>query len=149
MNSITKKIIQILIVLLAIIVLLTILYGIEHLLFSKPEIPSLIKERTAPVAKVAIAQPTTPATSNTAVVTANADIGKKIVETKCIICHGTGVAGAPKYGDAAAWKPRLAKGMPTLFSHVKNGFNAMPPKGTCAECSDADLQAALEYMTKQ
>lgn len=149
MHTLTKKIIQILIVLAGIALLFGVLYIVEHLLYTEFHTPELIKERTAPVAKVAIATTTSAAPNASATTTVSADVGKKIVETKCIICHGTGVAGAPKFGDTAAWKPRLAKGMPTLFSHVKNGFNAMPPKGTCAECSDADLQAALEYMVKK
>lgn len=64
----------------------------------------------------------------------------------CGICHGTGVANAPKFGDAAAWQPRLAKGMDALLASVKNGLNAMPPKGMCMDCSDADYKALIDYM---
>lgn len=75
--------------------------------------------------------------------------GKDVYDSKCFACHGTGAAGAPKLGDKAAWEPRIAKGMDTLMTHAKNGFNAMPPMGTCMDCSDDELKAAIEYMTSQ
>jgi cytochrome c5 len=110
--------------------------------------PELIRARTAPVGKVNIATPATAPTVVAAqtVVAAAGDVGKKIYEGKCVICHGSGLAGAPKFGDAAAWKSHIAKGLSVLFQHVRDGFNAMPPKGTCMECSDADLKAAINYM---
>lgn len=75
--------------------------------------------------------------------------GEQIYQSSCVACHGSGVAGAPKLGDAAAWAPRIAQGMGTLLTHAVNGLNAMPPKGTCASCSEEDLQAAIEYMVGQ
>jgi cytochrome c5 len=72
--------------------------------------------------------------------------GKEVYQASCFACHGTGAAGAPKTGDQAAWAPRIDKGMDTLMNHAINGFNAMPPKGTCMACSDDDLRAAVEYM---
>lgn len=75
-------------------------------------------------------------------------LGEKIYKTNCLVCHAAGVAGAPKMGDKGAWAPRVAQGMDVLLSHAVKGFKAMPPKGTCASCSDADLKAAIEYMTK-
>ena len=74
------------------------------------------------------------------------DTGKKIYDTKCMACHAAGVAGAPKLGDKAAWAPRIATGMDAMMAIVMTGKNAMPPKGTCMDCSDADLKAAVEYM---
>jgi cytochrome c5 len=50
-------------------------------------------------------------------------------------------------GDAAAWAPRLAKGMEALLVSVNNGLNAMPPKGMCFDCTDADYTALIEYMS--
>ncbi|GLS84856.1 c-type cytochrome [Paraferrimonas haliotis] len=66
----------------------------------------------------------------------------------CQVCHDMGVAGAPKKGDAAAWEPRLQKGMDNLVLSIKQGMNAMPPGGMCTDCSDDDYKAAIEYMAK-
>ena len=73
--------------------------------------------------------------------------GKATYDSKCSVCHASGVAGAPKFGDKEAWAPRIAAGMDSLMKSAIEGKNAMPPKGTCMDCSDADLKAAVEYMT--
>jgi len=75
--------------------------------------------------------------------------GQTIYKTACIACHDAGVAGAPKLGDKAAWAPRIAKGSDALYSNLQNGLNAMPPKGTCMNCSEDELKAVLDYMIKQ
>ncbi len=69
-------------------------------------------------------------------------------DKSCKMCHDTGLMGAPKTGDAAAWAPRLEKGNDVLLKHAIEGFNAMPPKGTCMDCTDEDLQKLIEKMTK-
>lgn len=66
----------------------------------------------------------------------------------CIACHSTGAANAPKTGDAAAWEPRLAKGMDVLVQSTTNGLGAMPPRGMCMECTPEDYKALIEYMAK-
>jgi cytochrome c5 len=76
---------------------------------------------------------------------AEPDMGK--YNKSCAVCHAAGVAGAPKVGDAAAWEPRLAKGMDTLLTSVKNGLNAMPPKGMCFDCTDEDYKELIKYMS--
>ena len=75
--------------------------------------------------------------------------GKQIYSSTCFACHATGAAGAPKVGDRAAWSARIAQGDATLLQHAMHGFNAMPPKGGCATCSDTDIRAAIAYMTAQ
>ena len=75
--------------------------------------------------------------------------GQKIYQASCQACHAAGVAGAPKLGDKEAWAPRIAKGNDALFSSVKNGLNAMPPKGACMSCSDEELRSAIAYMISQ
>jgi cytochrome c5 len=65
----------------------------------------------------------------------------------CIACHASGAAGAPRFGNAADWAPRLAKGVDKLLQSTKNGLNAMPPKGLCMDCSDADFKALIQYMS--
>ncbi len=86
-----------------------------------------------------------------AVETATAPDGEKVYRNSCIGCHGSGAANAPKLGDAAAWKPRIDKGMDALYAAAKNGIpgTAMMAKGTCGACSDEDLNAAVDYMVSK
>jgi len=72
--------------------------------------------------------------------------GEQVYNGSCMACHGTGVAGAPKVGDKAAWESRAGKGIDGLLKTAISGLNAMPPKGTCADCSDEELKGAIEYM---
>ncbi|MBI3432164.1 MAG: cytochrome c5 family protein [Hydrogenophilales bacterium] len=72
--------------------------------------------------------------------------GKVVFEAVCVACHGTGVAGAPKLGDKAAWGPRVSQGYATLYSHALNGIRAMPAKGGNAALSEADLANAVGYL---
>ncbi|MGB0662564.1 MAG: c-type cytochrome [Pontibacterium sp.] len=71
--------------------------------------------------------------------------GEEVYKAACVACHGLGVAGAPKFGDAE-WNVRAAKGMDTLMANAINGINAMPARGTCMNCSDEEIQVAIEYM---
>jgi len=75
--------------------------------------------------------------------------GQKTYQTSCQACHATGAANAPKLGDKEAWAPRIATGVDALLAVAIKGKGAMPPKGACASCSDADLKAAIEYMVSQ
>ena len=75
--------------------------------------------------------------------------GAAIYNKTCSVCHAAGVAGAPKLGDKAAWAPRISQGVDAMVSTVSTGKGAMPPKGTCMDCSDADLKSAVEYMISQ
>ncbi len=77
---------------------------------------------------------------------ASAGGGKKTYETVCFACHGAGVAGAPKFGDKAAWAPRVAQGKDALHASALKGKGAMPPKGGNPALSDADVTAAVDYM---
>lgn len=78
-----------------------------------------------------------------------ADIGKKAYDAACIACHGAGIAGAPKFGDKAAWTARLGQGANVLYEHAIKGFQGkagfMPPKGG-ASIPDAEVKAAVDYM---
>ena len=82
-------------------------------------------------------------------VAANAAEGKTLYEASCVGCHGTGILGAPKVGDAAAWKARLAGGLPALVASAKAGKGAMPPKGGNAALTDAQLLSVVTYMVAQ
>lgn len=74
--------------------------------------------------------------------------GEQVYNQFCFACHAAGVAGAPLFGDAAAWAPRIAQGLDVLWEHTLNGINAMPAKGTCMSCSDDELRASMEYMVE-
>jgi cytochrome c5 len=73
--------------------------------------------------------------------------GKKVYDTACMACHATGVAGAPKFGDKAAWAPRLKTGMDALYTAALKGKGAMPAKAGNAALSDAEVKAGVDYMT--
>lgn len=71
-----------------------------------------------------------------------------VYNKSCGMCHNGQLPQAPKMGDAAAWEPRLKQGMPTLVKHVTEGFNAMPPRGLCMDCTAEDYEAVITYMSK-
>jgi len=72
--------------------------------------------------------------------------GEDTFNSSCTTCHTSGVAGAPKIGDAAAWATRSEKGLDGMFDLAKKGVNAMPPMGMCMTCTDDELKAAISYM---
>ena len=72
--------------------------------------------------------------------------GEEVFTSTCTMCHGAGIGGAPKFGDKAAWKTRIAQGLPTLHEHALAGIRGMPPRGTCTACSDDEVKAAVDYM---
>ena len=73
--------------------------------------------------------------------------GEAIYASVCKACHETGVAGAPKTGDKAAWAPRLASGMAALLKSAANGKGAMPARGGAPDLSDDELKAAVAFLT--
>jgi cytochrome c5 len=119
------------------------------------------KEPAAPAAPAATASATAAATTPPAAPAAQAAVstavaaapaatakpdGKKVYDTTCMVCHGTGVAGAPKFGDKAAWAPRIKAGVDTLYASALKGKGAMPAKGGNTALADADVKAAVDYM---
>lgn len=75
--------------------------------------------------------------------------GEEVYTAACSACHDSGAAGAPKFGDAGAWGDRISKGKETLYKHAINGFNAMPAKGGCGDCSDKEVQNAVDYIVAE
>ena len=73
--------------------------------------------------------------------------GEAIYASVCKACHESGVAGAPKTGDKAAWAPRLASGMAALLKSAANGKGAMPARGGAPDLSDDELKAAVAFLT--
>ncbi len=76
--------------------------------------------------------------------------GKEVYDVSCFACHATGAAGAPKFGDAAAWADRIAKGTDALHQSGLNGVpgTGMMAKGGCMNCSDDEVIAAVDYMVE-
>ena len=100
-----------------------------------------------PVGAVSVGAVTaTAAAGTTAAASSEPRTGDQVYNSTCMGCHASGVAGAPKVGDNAAWSGRAAKGIDGLLASALSGINAMPPKGTCADCSDDELKAAIQYM---
>ncbi|WP_350561196.1 c-type cytochrome [Psychrobacter sp. CAL346-MNA-CIBAN-0220] len=73
------------------------------------------------------------------------NVGAQLYNTQCMACHQNGLLNAPKYGDAAAWAPRIAKGKEILYTHSAKGFNQMPPQATNG-VTEAQIHAAVDYM---
>ena len=96
-------------------------------------------QRIQPVAKVAF-QKAAPAAGG------KARDGAAVYGSVCMACHASGVAGAPKAGDKAAWAPRIGKGSAALVKSVISGKGAMPPKGGGADLTDAEVKAAVEHL---
>jgi cytochrome c5 len=77
--------------------------------------------------------------------------GEQVYEYRCKTCHGRSTQGAPMPGDRGRWAARASQGMDTLMQHALDGYNQelMPPRGTCYNCSDAELKAGILYMLRQ
>jgi cytochrome c5 len=126
-------------------------YDAKHPAMSEEAIAQRIKPvgqvRLGDVADTAAAAPAAgaPAPAGDKPAAATPASGKSIYETACVACHGTGVAGAPKAGDKAAWAPRIAQGTETLYATAIKGKGAMPPKGG-TQVSDDEMKAAVDYL---
>lgn len=96
----------------------------------------------APAAEVASVAAAAPA--------ANAEVGKSVYNKTCSLCHGAGVAGAPKPGDKADWGPRIAQGKDVLYKHAIEGFTGskgqMPARGGGSSLTDDEVKAAVDHM---
>jgi cytochrome c5 len=108
--------------------------------------PALAAAPAANAVAPEAAAPAAPAAPSKA---ATADAGKALFTSTCSACHATGVAGAPKFADKAAWAPRLKQGTNVLYEHALKGFQGksgvMPPKGG-STASDDDVKSAVDYM---
>lgn len=109
-----------------------------------PAASSATPTAPAPAPAVPAAAPAAPAAAAPATVSSAA--GEALYKQACTVCHAAGVAGAPKFGDKAAWAARLPAGVDGLTASAIKGKNAMPPKGGAATASDADIKAAVAYM---
>jgi cytochrome c5 len=109
--------------------------------------PAAAPAAAAPEAVAAAPAPTAAAAVPTAA--GSADAGKKLYDSACVACHGAGIAGAPKFGDKAAWADRIKQGQSVLYEHAIKGFQGkagmMPPKGG-STASDEEIKAVVDYM---
>lgn len=99
----------------------------------------------APEPAPAVAKPAEPPAAVVVAVAAATNAVPALYTQACSVCHGAGIAGAPKLGDKAAWAPRLAQGIDGLTANAIKGKNAMPPRGG-SQGSDADIKAVVTYM---
>lgn len=105
-----------------------------------------IAERIKPVGEVCV-EGDSKCAAAVATASAGPRSGEEIFNSKCMACHATGAAGAPKVGDKAAWADRIAAGK--LYEHALQGFNAMPAKGMCMDCSDDEIKATVDFMVSK
>ena len=95
-----------------------------------------IARRIAPVAGLTVKDANAPVVYKT---------GQQVFEAQCTTCHATGLLGSPKFGDAAAWGPRIAKGYDALLQSAVHGKGNMPAQGG-GDFSDYEIGLALVYM---
>jgi cytochrome c5 len=74
--------------------------------------------------------------------------GEQLYQAACNACHGAGTLGAPKFGDAAAWGPRIKTGYDALMASATKGKNSMPARGG-SDASDFELARAVVYMANK
>jgi cytochrome c5 len=99
-----------------------------------------VAARIAPVGQIQVAEAPSAASAG------GAGDGEGTFKKICSGCHGAGLLGSPKFGDKAAWAPRIAQGLDTLYNSALKGKNAMPAKGGNPALADADVKAAVQYM---
>ena len=117
--------------------------------FEEPKVPAAAQPAAAPTAAApaapAPAAAPAPVAAPAAAATPAAGAVPPLYAQACAVCHAAGVAGAPKFGDKAAWAPRLAPGVDGLTASAIKGKGAMPPRGGSTG-SDADIKAVVAYM---
>lgn len=79
-------------------------------------------------------------------VSASNDVGQSVYTKSCAACHASGIMGAPKFGDKAAWAYLNSEGLDTLTHNAINGKGKMPPKGGNVQLTDTEVKAAVAYM---
>lgn len=112
-----------------------------------PTRAQIIDANTSPIGQVNVAGASEQAALAAAAASAPLT-GEQLYKKDCAFCHDNGTAGAPKYGDKSGWAAHLAKGPEVLKEHALKGFKAMPAKGLCPQCSDADTLSALDHLLK-
>ncbi|MFT7491199.1 MAG: putative CxxxxCH...CXXCH cytochrome family protein [Pseudohongiellaceae bacterium] len=126
-----------------IISILTLAVAVAISAFSTASVKDELASRIAPIGGLCMSGDSCAAAP--IVVASGPRTGEEVYNT-CSACHSSGAAGAPKFGDVAAWAPRIAQGAETLYTHSINGYNAMPAMGLCNDCSTDEIKAAVDHM---
>ena len=110
---------------------------------------SAIEERIKPAGESCMAGDSS-CGSAAAAVASGPRSGEEVYNAACMACHTTGAGGAPLLGDAGAWADRIAKGMDVLYGSGINGVpgTGMIAKGGCMNCSDEEVEAAVDFMVE-
>lgn len=151
-------VVQFAVVLGTLVVVTVVVFMIARILTSEdkpdrsdPIAQEIIEERIAPVGQVYVGSVPAEVTQEIqapAQASAGAGFvsGKEVYDAVCAACHSTGVAGAPKLGDKAAWAQYLSESIEQIYQYALDGKGAMPPKGGRADLSDDELEQAVDYM---
>ena len=134
----------VIVVLLAFIVPIAVAVMISQLVTSGEkgagENENIVLSRIQPVGTVVIAEATAPKGTLS---------GEQVYGTVCKTCHEAGLAGAPKFGDKAAWAKVVAQGDKLSFQHAIGGFKAMPAKGGNSDLTDDEVKRAVAFMANK
>ena len=84
--------------------------------------------------------------SNSEDMASTARNGETVYNLGCAACHTAGLAGAPMFANVSQWQGRVEKGLETLVNNSYNGYNAMPAKGLCQDCTREEVQNSVQYM---
>lgn len=75
--------------------------------------------------------------------------GEEVFNQTCIVCHGTGLLGAPKISDGKRWRKLAAEGLDDLVPSALHGIRNMPAKGNNPHLSDREVAKAVVWMSNQ
>jgi len=127
--------------------------------YADPKYVESVAERTKPFVRVAVAgkdnsalKIEAPAQAMTIALAVPKD-GAALYDAVCKTCHATGLVGSPKFGDHAAWAPRIAKGKALLYDHALKGYSGtsgvMPPKGGRTDLSDDLIRQGVDFLVSK
>ena len=125
---------------LAVVALLAVLVGIFFLPNNRTRVDQAAEaqataDRLQPIGRVELKAATGGAARS----------GEEVFKAVCAACHAVGALGSPKFGDAAAWGPRIKTGYEALLNSALKGKNNMPAQGG-GDTSNLEVGRALVYM---